>query len=158
LFWRFTDDYVELVKGRAYGGAGDDAARSAHVTLATALSMFHRLLAPVLPFVAAETWSWWQDGSVHNAAWPTTAELPGDGNPMLLTVAGDALREVRRAKTEAKTSLRTEAETVVVADTAERLAMLEQVKGDVIDAGKIRSLSTRTDDEFSVEVTLVTQD
>ncbi|MEO1063360.1 MAG: valine--tRNA ligase [Actinomycetota bacterium] len=158
LFWRFTDDYVELVKGRAYGAAGDDAARSAHVALATALSMFHRLLAPFLPFVAAETWSWWQDGSVHNAAWPTTAELPGDGDPTLLTVAGDALREVRRAKTEAKTSLRTEAETVVVSDTAERLALLDQVRADVIDAGKIRSLSTQPAEEFAVAVTLATND
>ncbi|MEM9606998.1 MAG: valine--tRNA ligase [Actinomycetota bacterium] len=158
LFWRFTDDYVELVKGRAYGDGSDEAIRSAHVTLATALSTFHRLFAPHLPFVTEETWSWWQDGSVHRAPWPTVDELAAgaDGDPTVLTVAVDVLSEIRRAKTEAKTSLRTEAEIVVVSDTDARLALLAQADRDVTGAGRVRSLSTTPAEEFSVEVTLAT--
>ena len=70
-------------------------------------------------------------------------------------IKAQAKLQARRAKTEAKQSLRTEAETVAVADTADRLALLAFAQADVMDAGKIRDLSTAESDEFEVQVALV---
>ena len=109
FFWKFCDQHLELVKQRAYGSAGAEAQASAQSALLLALSALLRLLAPVLPFVTEEVWSWWQQGSVHRCTWPTAEELGDltDADPTVLDTAAAVLAEVRRAKTEAQRSLRT---------------------------------------------------
>ena len=45
-----------------------EAAASASTAMRRRCRCMLRLLAPYLPFVCEEVWSWWQDGSVHRAA------------------------------------------------------------------------------------------
>ena len=157
-FWRFCDDYLELVKGRAYDADDADGSASARAALAVALSTLHRLFAPFLPFTAEEAWSWWMDGSVHNAAWPETAELAsmaGGADPAALELAGQVLSELRGAKSAAKVSMRAEIATAVVRDTAERLALLAPVLADVVEAGNVTEMRTEVAEEFSVVASVV---
>ncbi|MGY1828905.1 valine--tRNA ligase [Geodermatophilus sp. SYSU D01180] len=139
FFWSFCDDYVELVKSRAYGS--DDAARSAQATLALALSVQLRLFAPVLPFVTEEVWSWWQAGSVHRASWPAAGELPGGGDPAVVEVAAEALAAVRKAKSEAKQSMRADVESATVTAPEAQVPQVEAARDDLVSAGRIASLT-----------------
>ncbi|MFJ6198434.1 valine--tRNA ligase [Micromonospora sp. NPDC092111] len=147
FFWRFCDDYIELVKERAYGsGPGADSARAA---LATALSVQLRLFAPVLPYVTEEVWSWWRYGSVHRATWPTTYEvdraITGTGDPALLRLAADALGQVRRAKSERKLSMRAEVPLAEALGPAALLDQLTLVADDVRAAGRVGKLDLLPD-------------
>ncbi|MER7439783.1 valine--tRNA ligase [Micromonospora avicenniae] len=147
FFWRFCDDYIELVKERAYGSG--PAADSARAALATALSVQLRLFAPVLPFVTEEVWSWWRYGSVHRAPWPTTYEvgraIEGEGDPELLRIAGEALSQVRRAKSERKLSMRAEVPIAEALGPAALLEKLTLVSDDLRAAGRIAKLDLLPD-------------
>src|SRR4051812_3395205 len=157
FFWTFCDDYVELVKERAYGERGDAEQESAKATLAIALSVLLRLFAPFLPFVTEEVWSWWQEGSVHRAPWPTAAEVSvDDGEARLLGLVGDALSKVRKAKSEAKVSMRTDVASVVVTADNDAVDLLQSAGDDLRSAGRIADLrfESTTDGELSVSVTL----
>src|SRR5688500_19044452 len=132
FFWAFCDDYLELVKSRAYTGDG-----SALATLQTALSAILRLFAPYLPYATEEVWSWWQSGSIHRSTWPTVDELPAGGDPDVLEVASEILGELRKAKTEAKRSMKTVITRAAVVDKGERIAAGCLVEHDLRDAGNV---------------------
>ena len=139
FFWWFCDDYVEIVKTRAYGeGADTDSAR---VALRTALGTMQRLFAPHLPFVTEEVWGWWQSGSVHRSTWPTIVAPQGmDNAEELLNVVCEVLAVVRRTKTEAKVSQRAAVEYVEIRATDAQRMLVELAMGDLCNAGGIAAI------------------
>jgi len=156
FFWTFCDDYVELVKERAYGERGAAEQASAKATLAITLDVVLRLFAPFLPFVTEEVWSWWRSGSVHRQLWPTLAEVAvGEGEVRLLGVVGDALSQVRKAKSEAQVSMRTDVSRAIVHGPADVLELLAQATDDLKSAGRIADLALEPGGEtVTVDVTL----
>ena len=147
FFWTFCDDYLELVKERAYDQTNPGQA-SAALALRTALETLVRLFAPVLSFAAEETWSWFRDGSVHTAPWPTPAGVEGD--PAVLTAASEALIGVRRAKTEAKASQKTPVAVASITAPAATAAALRLVSGDLKAVGRIAELEISDGEAFAV--------
>ncbi|MFV4912243.1 valine--tRNA ligase [Microbacterium lacticum] len=137
FFWTFCDDYLELVKERAYN-QGDVGQASAALALRLALSSLLRLLAPVLAFATEEAWSWFEDGSIHTSAWPTPLGIEGD--PAVLKAASEALIGIRRAKTEAKASQKTPVARLVLRAPDATAAALTRAEGDLKAVGRIESL------------------
>jgi valyl-tRNA synthetase len=157
FFWEFCDDYLELVKERAYDEAGGSAAESAKATLALALHLQLRLLAPFVPFVTEEVWSWWQPGSIHRATWPQAGEL-GDvaGDVATLDAVASALIGIRGAKSQAKVSMRHELAAVEFTGPEATLAAIRLAEQDLLRAGRITAAPTYvvSDGELSVAATL----
>jgi valyl-tRNA synthetase len=142
-FWRFCDDYLELVKDRAYGSRGSAGQASAVRALRIASSVYLRLFAPFLPYVTEEVWSWWQQGSVHKAPWPGPGDLSHhDQDPVLFLTASAALAEVRKARAARKLPLAGEIAALVLHDTPERLDVLKPAMEDLRSAARVRAIRT----------------
>ncbi len=158
FFWMFTDDYLELVKERAYNADGSVTAAeqaSATIALRKALHVMLRLFAPFLPFAAEEVWGWWQktSGSIHRASWPTADELLTDidlGHQGLLELASIAVSGVRKAKTDAKASMKAGVESAVIQAPSAVLSSLRLLEADLKSVGKISTLSYSEGEELAM--------
>jgi valyl-tRNA synthetase len=143
FFWTFCDDYLELVKERAYGAGTAEEQASAAIALRQGLDVMLRLFAPFIPFATEEVWSWTHEGSVHTAEWPVaTGEAPSG----LLPLVSEALISIRRAKTDAKASQKTP----VTSATISGPALIEQAINDLKAVGRIESATFVAADEVAV--------
>ena len=163
FFWWFCDDYVELVKTRAYSPGQESS--SARSSLHRALSILQRLFAPMLPFATEEVWSWWQSGSIHLANWPTSQEtladfVASDDSVALLEATCVVLAAVRRAKTEAKVSQRAEVAELIITASPATIKLLQTNILDLQNAGALKqikfveSISQTVAQEITAQVTL----
>ncbi len=149
FFWGFCDDYLELVKGRRYGDQDAAGAGSANAALTAALSVMLRLFAPFLPFVTEEVWSWWREGSIHQAAWPGAEELTSlladnttetaRADERTYEWATDVLFEVRKQRSESKQPLKVPITKVTVKAEAAAIALMPLVDADLRAALRVRA-------------------
>ncbi len=160
FFWTFCDNYVELVKTRAYGegeNATEAGTNSARATLAITLSVLQRLLAPFIPFVTEEVWRWWHDGSVHVAPWPVLAELgnvtPSRDSAVYEQVC-EVLEAVRREKSTQKVSQKNEVELLKIDGPAELLGAIRNGETDLKNAGGVKAFELNESATLSITVTL----
>lgn len=165
FFWtHFTDTYLELSKPRAWGSQGDRAEQaSALSALRLGLSVLCRLLAPVLPYVTEEVWSWVfaeQTGheSIHVAPWPEPAEFadvaaPSDAGSFELAVS--ALAAINKAKSDAGVSAGRVAEKLTLCAHPKTLARLDVVLPDVVGAARCETHQTHADADLELASLLV---
>ena len=135
FFWVFCDDYLEVVKERAYGAIDAAGQASAATALRLAIDTLLRLFAPFIPFATEEVWSWTHDGSVHVAGWPTSGAL--SERTGLRPLVSEALIVIRRTKTDAKASQKT----IVTSATLSGPAILAGAIDDLKAVGKILELT-----------------
>jgi valyl-tRNA synthetase len=160
FFWRFCDDYLELIKQRRYGADGAAAAASANLALQVAMSVLLRLFAPFLPFVTEEVWSWWQTGSVHRAAWPAAGEIDaliGRRSPesaQAFRLASEVTAKIRQQRSTNKRSFKVPVRLSVTADAAQT-ALLTRVERDLTSGNNALALSFAAGAPLDVTVEFV---
>ncbi len=170
FFWtHFTDTYLELAKGRARaladGATGDAAAAggSAVAALRLGLSVLLRLLAPVLPYITEEIWSWsfaeeagsespaGAGRSIHRAAWPDARDFEATSppaHPESFDVAVAALGAINKAKADAEVSMGREVTKLRLAASPATLEVLETVAGDVLAAARVADHAFESDSQL----------
>ncbi len=142
-FWGFCDHYLELVKNRSYSDDDSTERRSALATLGLCVRSYLRLLAPFIPFVTEEVWSWHLSGegrlkSIHTSPWPTADEyrdVPMTTGPEAYDAAVEVLTQIRGAKSDAQRSLNWKLTALSVTGTDEAIASVTAVLPDLQDAG-----------------------
>jgi valyl-tRNA synthetase len=159
FFWSYCDNYLELVKTRAYGDPSQAGPASARHSLALILSVVLRLFAPFLPYCTEEAWSWWHSGSIHLAPWPSAAELASqtgpDARPELVDAVASVLAALRRAKTEAKSSMRRQVARCRVTGPPSLVELVALASDDLIDAGTIAELELVPDPTMTTIAVMV---
>ena len=159
FFWsHFTDAFLELVKLRARAeGEGEAEGRaSAVAALRLGLDVQVRLLAPFLPFITEEVWSWAfaeEKGqpSIHAAPWPADADFAGVAEPAdaaSFDLAVAAWTAINKAKSEASVSMGREVERLTLVANAKAAERLAPVLADVLAASRCHEHSLAVDDSL----------
>ncbi len=144
-FWQFTDHYLELVKLRSYAEEDTPGRRSALVALGLGMNVYLRLLAPFIPYVTEEVWSWsfageGREQSVHTSPWPTVGELEIVLRPEhedTLEAAVEVMTAIRGAKTLAQKSLRWPVASLEIVGGESARDSLAPVIDDILRAGNV---------------------
>jgi valyl-tRNA synthetase len=150
FFWdSFTDSYLELVKGRARSESDPAGRASAVAALRQGLRVLLRLLAPYLPYVSEEAWSWdfagEAKGSVHLETWPLASELAALGTARehaeVYELAKSALGAINRAKTQAGGTVGRHVTSLTIAAPQKVLDLFAKAEADILAATRVLTLT-----------------
>ncbi|XP_049849333.1 valine--tRNA ligase-like [Schistocerca gregaria] len=160
FFWsRFTDKYLEMVKARARQRESNPlGSDSAIATMQTAMNVILRLLAPILPHITEEVWSWslakrTRYSSVHLSPYPTQREL-SDRFPQLsdekklsayenaLTTTLACVDTLRKCKADGGLKLSDSVERFQVQMHPEHVEQLQPMWEDVLFALRAKGVET----------------
>lgn len=140
-FWDFCDNYLEIVKKRAYSEDNKSAVASLMLTLDT----FVKLFAPFCPFITEELyqirpWKSAAEISVHKESFPSEASFSGlTGEAKLYDMVVAVVAEIRKAKTAANKPLKTPVESLEILLPADTDALLKTAQGDIENVGQINA-------------------
>ncbi|MDB1135813.1 valine--tRNA ligase [Candidatus Anaplasma sp. TIGMIC] len=159
FFWKdFCDNYLELVKHRAYSSDGTPGYLSAIYTLTHVLRNVLKLLAPFFPYVTDEIYGVIYgslEGTIHASPWPYATDIPNDPDTEGF---GSALigiiEEVRKAKTQAQVSVKYPVETLTISGLSDKFpqAMLKDLQ-EMFSVQELKQVPTDKE-TFSVVVTM----
>lgn len=153
-FWDFCDNYLEIVKKRAYSEEDSSAVASLMQTIDTFLSVF----APFCPFITEEVyqarpWST-EEKSLHNTSWPKVDSFAGiiAQDSVLYDTASEITAEIRKAKTAANVSQRVPVAKVDISAPEGVISILRQGLVDIENVGSIQpnALVLRPSTELSI--------
>lgn len=175
FFSRFTDNYLEMIKSRIRDDSDPAARDSAIITLRFAMGIILRLLAPILPHITEEVWSWALSKStgfpsIHKAPYPTTEDFASIARLSSLSEQENTLLSermdtvvacadlLRKRKTEAGLKFSNEIECLNIKANAKTLREMEGLWKDVLFSVKARRAIYETDETLadkSFAVTIV---
>ncbi len=143
FFWSgYTDNYLEMVKARARSESDPAGRSSAVAALQLGLGVLVRLLAPYLPYVTEEVWSWGfaqatGSRSVHRAPWPSAAEFEGvPESGACFDAACAFLDAVRRAKSASGATVGRQLSRLRVAASPRTAALVAACLPDLVSAAR----------------------
>ena len=162
-FWLFCDNYIELVKGRAYQQKDQAEGLSCLTALDLSLYMFLKLFAPFLPYITEEIWSWRyaaESPSVHASRWikkipsPLFKSSAESGlSAARLDFVFAVLEQIRAQKSAARKSLAAPAQKLVVRAPKKYEEVLRAAEKDLGRAGHVSKIlfEARTEKQLAAK-------
>ena len=179
FFWKdFCDNYLELVKARAYNedGSMTEGQQSAVHTLHYCLNNILKLFAPFVPHICEELYSTLfaeesgKLGSIHGRdQWPNASKFGYNSDSETLGIACvELLEAVRKAKSESSVSIKYPVSRLRIsaANYQQNINSLESILSDLKAAGTVEQVELMKNFDggaqteagnFKVEITLAEQ-
>jgi valyl-tRNA synthetase len=160
FFWNdFCDNYLEMVKVRAYGeaeGITAEQQQSAIYTMYHVIETVLRLFAPIVPHITEELYSHIFDdrhavvGSIHaRGMWPVVENYIGSEDAEAVGIASvEVLNAVRKAKADRNVSLKFPIELITLKGEKTLLEGAEEDLKNVANAARIEWVDAPKGDDI----------
>lgn len=129
LFWDFCDNYLEIVKGRAYSTENKSAVSS----LMLSIDLFCLMFAPFLVFITEEVYQarpWGnENGSIHLCQYPMAKSFAESCD--LYNLAVSIVEKVRKAKSEQQKSVKTPVTLMVICGKNQDVKRVSLIQNDL---------------------------